>query len=38
MTVIVGYARTFGYRANAVHFDGTNDYLTLGAGLTGAAD
>ena len=27
-----------GYRANAVNFDGTNDYLTLGAGLTGAAD
>ncbi len=24
--------------ANAVHFDGTNDFLTRGAGLTGAAD
>jgi hypothetical protein len=27
-----------GYRANAVAFDGVNDYLTRGAGLTGAAD
>ncbi len=27
-----------GYRANAVFFDGTNDWLTRGAGLTGAAD
>jgi hypothetical protein len=26
------------YRANAVSFDGANDYLTRGAGLTGAAD
>jgi hypothetical protein len=26
------------YRANAVYFDGTTDYLTRGAGLTGAAD
>lgn len=26
------------YTANAVDFDGTNDYLTRGAGLTGAAD
>jgi hypothetical protein len=26
------------YRANAVNFDGTNDYLTRGAGLSGAAD
>lgn len=26
------------YRANAVAFDGTNDYLLRGAGLTGAAD
>jgi hypothetical protein len=27
-----------GYTANAVTFDGTNDYLTRGGGLTGAAD
>lgn len=26
------------YRASAVNFDGTNDYLTRGADLTGAAD
>ena len=26
------------YQANAVHFDGTNDYLTRGADLTGNAD
>lgn len=26
------------YTANAVHFDGTNDWLTRGAGLTGQAD
>jgi len=26
------------YAINGVHFDGTNDYLTRGAGLTGAAD
>src|SRR3989344_7326399 len=26
------------YSADAVNFDGTNDYLTRGAGLTGAAD
>lgn len=26
------------YRANAVNFDGTNDWLTRDAGLTGAAD
>src|SRR3990167_8376154 len=26
------------YAINGVHFDGTNDYLTRGAGLTGAVD
>lgn len=30
--------RAGGYVANAVDFDGTNDYLTRGAGLTGASD
>jgi SPP1 family predicted phage head-tail adaptor len=29
---------TTGYVANPVNFDGTNDYLIRGAGLTGAAD
>jgi hypothetical protein len=29
---------TASYLANAVHFDGTNDYLTRGADLTGNAD
>jgi hypothetical protein len=28
----------FGYHTNAVNFDGTNDYLTRGAKLTGIAD
>lgn len=36
--MIVGYARTFGYFANAVTFDGANDYLTRGGDLTGNAD
>lgn len=33
-----GAKQTGGYTANAVTFDGTNDYLTTGATLTGAAD
>lgn len=33
-----GAKTTNGYFANAVNFDGTNDYLTHGSGLTGAGD
>lgn len=32
------FERAAAYTANAVHFDGTNDWLSRGAGLTGAAD
>lgn len=35
MTMMSGAA---GYPVPAVNFDGTNDYLTRGAGMTGAAD
>jgi hypothetical protein len=32
------FAGVSGYSANAVRFDGTNDYLLRGAGLSGASD
>jgi hypothetical protein len=35
---LAGDGSAGGYTANAVHFDGTNDYLTRGADLTGNAD
>lgn len=33
-----GYIVAKPFQVNAVHFDGTSDYLTRGGGLTGAAD
>ena len=32
------YSAAGGYEANAVRFDGSNDYLLRGAGLSGASD
>lgn len=40
VTQLTGFGAGGGaaFRANAVRFDGSNDYLTRGAGLTGAVD
>jgi hypothetical protein len=38
LTQLIGFASKSRYVARAVNFDGTNDYLTRGGGLTGASD